>query len=407
MSLGYFVDGLGRGLLSQRGKGGDSVDAAKFLYQKEQDKKQATLDQIKRERQEAARLYYHQKLKEQGLMLPDNLPAGHYKPVYDASEKRRLSLEDQAALSAFLGVPIKGKGLLPEDIIRARADNRSFGQFVGKPIPEGATMSDALLKTGMEALTKQAERTASKTKEDRERQDALTATREGMALLGVKGNTSAPLDTSIITKAADQKRQQQERVYAEAETLRKQSEDRSKTQVELEDKYRNEVNNYTAMYRKGKTALEKLKSLSTVALESDNPAATLGMIFSYMKALDPSSVVRESEYATAEKARGIMAIATNFQNRLKTGERISPEQINNFVSAAEALHGAMQRDYEYKRNRYRQLSDSRGLNFDHIWIGDQESKKYKKAKELSKVKDKDMRSVEEIMRRVEQGVGGL
>jgi hypothetical protein len=64
----------------------------------------------------------------------------------------------------------------------------------------------------------------------------------------------------------------------------------------------------------------------------------ISMIFAYMKMLDPTSVVREGEFATAENAGGVGAQVSNLYNRLLNGERLTPELRKQFLKAADNLY---------------------------------------------------------------------
>jgi hypothetical protein len=79
-----------------------------------------------------------------------------------------------------------------------------------------------------------------------------------------------------------------------------------------------------------------------------SPAGDLALIFNYMKVLDPGSVVRESEFATAAGAKSALetaeesgGIVPNFVygavNRLLTGQKLLSNQRNDFVSRGEKL----------------------------------------------------------------------
>ena len=65
--------------------------------------------------------------------------------------------------------------------------------------------------------------------------------------------------------------------------------------------------------------------------------ASIALVFKFMKALDPTSVVRESEFATAQNSAGIPEGIRNIFNKLQTGERLGEPQIKQFVEAAQAL----------------------------------------------------------------------
>ncbi len=63
-------------------------------------------------------------------------------------------------------------------------------------------------------------------------------------------------------------------------------------------------------------------------------AAQIGLIFAFMKALDPGSVVREAEYATAKNAAGVPDKVRNEYNKLLDGGFLTPEQVDRYVSAS-------------------------------------------------------------------------
>jgi hypothetical protein len=63
-------------------------------------------------------------------------------------------------------------------------------------------------------------------------------------------------------------------------------------------------------------------------------AAQIGLIFAFMKALDPGSVVRESEYATAKNAAGVPEKVRNEYNKLLDGGFLTPGQVDRYLSAA-------------------------------------------------------------------------
>lgn len=72
--------------------------------------------------------------------------------------------------------------------------------------------------------------------------------------------------------------------------------------------------------------------------EANSGPGDISMIFAYMKMLDPTSVVREGEFATAENAGGVGAQVTNLYNRMLSGERLTPELRQQFLAAADQLY---------------------------------------------------------------------
>lgn len=65
--------------------------------------------------------------------------------------------------------------------------------------------------------------------------------------------------------------------------------------------------------------------------------ASIALVFKFMKALDPTSVVREGEFATAENSAGVPEGIRNIYNRLANGERLGEKQISEFINTADQL----------------------------------------------------------------------
>jgi len=90
-------------------------------------------------------------------------------------------------------------------------------------------------------------------------------------------------------------------------------------------------------------------------------AGDLALIFNFMKVLDPGSVVRESEFATAAQARAaltraekdgtrIPAVVAQAMQRLETGQLLLPEQRNDFLIRAGMLYqGAANQHAPYRQ----------------------------------------------------------
>ena len=72
-------------------------------------------------------------------------------------------------------------------------------------------------------------------------------------------------------------------------------------------------------------------------------ASDIAMIFMFMKSLDPTSVVREGEQATAQNATGVPDRIRNLYNYIKKGNRLNEEQRGEFFEAANASVVGLQR----------------------------------------------------------------
>jgi len=111
-------------------------------------------------------------------------------------------------------------------------------------------------------------------------------------------------------------------------------------------------------FKEIRSSYDKLQSLKK------NPTAVtdLGVIFAYMKLLDPPSTVRESEAATAENARGVPATIRNLQNKILEGRKLEADQIKNFINASGALFNAQLLSYNDEKKIYDDLAVEYGVD---------------------------------------------
>lgn len=98
------------------------------------------------------------------------------------------------------------------------------------------------------------------------------------------------------------------------------------------------------------------------AAAQPSAAGDLALIFNYMKMLDPGSVVREGEFATAQNAAGVPDRIRNLWNRLLSGERLNESQRADFVGQARGLFKRQERQYQKIQNQYKQISQRLGLD---------------------------------------------
>ena len=109
-------------------------------------------------------------------------------------------------------------------------------------------------------------------------------------------------------------------------------------------------------YKNFKQAQLQLGKIKTSAAMG-TAAGDLSLIFAYMKMLDPTSVVRESEQATAENARGVPESVRNLYNKVMTGEKMGAGQGQDFVDTAEALFSNIEARAQPTINRIRGIAE--------------------------------------------------
>lgn len=113
-----------------------------------------------------------------------------------------------------------------------------------------------------------------------------------------------------------------------------------------------------------------LSAVQRIRESAKDPTAAgdLSLIFSYMKALDPGSVVREGEFANAQNAAGVPDQIKNMYNRIRSGERLNPAQRADFVSQSEKLAQAQLKQQKKIDDFYVQAAKKRGLDPEDVII---------------------------------------
>lgn len=107
-----------------------------------------------------------------------------------------------------------------------------------------------------------------------------------------------------------------------------------------------------------------INAYNKVAAAASKPTAQndLALIFGYMKMLDPGSVVREGEFATAQNTGGLDDNVRNAYNKALNGERLNPEQRKLFLSSAAQLRDvATNRINEYTQ-QYGEMAEQYGYD---------------------------------------------
>jgi hypothetical protein len=130
---------------------------------------------------------------------------------------------------------------------------------------------------------------------------------------------------------------------------------------ELEGKMRKEYNDQTKPYQEVKSAYGRVLS------SEDTAVGDLSLIFGYMKMLDPGSVVREGEFATAQNAAGVPERIMNIYNKVATGQRLSPSQRDSFKGQAKGLYSSALEGEKTVRTGLERISKGYGLNTANIF----------------------------------------
>jgi hypothetical protein len=130
---------------------------------------------------------------------------------------------------------------------------------------------------------------------------------------------------------------------------------------EAESKFRREYSDQTKGYQEVKSAYGR------VLASEDTAVGDLSLIFGYMKMLDPGSVVREGEFATAQNAAGVPERIQNIYNRVVSGQRLSPSQRSSFKGQAGKLFETAQTQEGQVRQGIERIAKGYGLNTANIF----------------------------------------
>jgi len=129
------------------------------------------------------------------------------------------------------------------------------------------------------------------------------------------------------------------------------------------EKLRGEYNKLSKDYFDVEAAYDRVKA----SVEEPDAAGDIALIFNYMKMLDPGSVVREGEFATAENAGGVDESIRNMYNKIASGERLQPKQREMFRARAERLFNTAQQRNNRVKSEILSIGDRYNLNADDIF----------------------------------------
>lgn len=97
-----------------------------------------------------------------------------------------------------------------------------------------------------------------------------------------------------------------------------------------------------------RASYERIRS----SAQMDSGAGDIGTIFGFMKMLDPGSVVREGEFATAQNSSGVPDRVRNLYNQVVQGSKLTPDQRSEFVRVADSLYENERKRIEALNTRY-------------------------------------------------------
>ena len=116
-----------------------------------------------------------------------------------------------------------------------------------------------------------------------------------------------------------------------------------------------------------KTARQQFNTLRDLGTKKNpTPQDDIALIFSYMKTLDPSSVVREGEFAQAQNAGSVPDNVRNAYNKALQGTRLNPQQRQSMVRTAYRNYSNYRDAYNQAAENYRGYARDNGISPDRV-----------------------------------------
>ncbi len=117
-------------------------------------------------------------------------------------------------------------------------------------------------------------------------------------------------------------------------------------------------------YQVVRNGYEKIRSAS----QAGTGPGDVSMIFAYMKMLDPTSVVREGEFATAQNAGGVGATISNLYNSVLNGQKLTPQLRKQFLAEADKMYKEASQNLTSENSLYSTRATPWGVDPSHFLV---------------------------------------
>jgi len=129
-----------------------------------------------------------------------------------------------------------------------------------------------------------------------------------------------------------------------------------------ENTLRDEFNTLTKDFRTVQDAHSKIKSVANTG------AGDMSLLYSYVKLLDPGSVVRESEFATAAASGSFGERIQGLAQRVMSGQRLPPDLRTDFIREADSIYTSQKDGADRLEKQYRDIAKRNNLNPENVIV---------------------------------------
>jgi len=273
-------------------------------------------------------------------------PASYMSPALSQMPSQQITPKTPSGLdqlrAAQLRMPAKGSPELA-GLSAAAATGLQLSGYQDRPLTTGQIVG-SMLGTYNEAQQAAAQRQAAAqaTQREIEQQDFANA----LKLM--------ELESAGIKRLKDQ---ETERLKAEGETAK----DIAKYTNELADDFRTENKEFDS-------AFTSYRKVTNAATKTDPTGADdIALIFGFMKVLDPNSVVREGEFATAQNSGSVPQSILAVYNQVLSGQRLTTDQRTNFLNAAQDQFSPYVELRNRLEDRYSNRAKGLGVNVNNVF----------------------------------------
>ena len=182
-----------------------------------------------------------------------------------------------------------------------------------------------------------------------------------------------PLDKDLLIANTDKARAEAEKDRAQAAAATKKGGvgyDNMKDYGNAAESLRKEFNTLPVVknYVDAQSAADRLKSLVDKAKGGafGSGAGDIAMVFSFIKALDPTSVVQPGEQATAKNAPGVTDQLLNTYNRIMQGEFLTGKTRDDFLKVIESEITHRKAPAVAQGRRFRQIARDTRIDPEHV-----------------------------------------
>ena len=158
--------------------------------------------------------------------------------------------------------------------------------------------------------------------------------------------------------------------------LAKQAESAITGKPTQENTLRDEYNSLTAPFRTVQDAYSKITNVANTG------AGDMSLLYSYVKMLDPGSVVRESEFATAAASGSFGERVQGAMQRVMSGQRLPDTLRKDFIVEAKNIYTQQNKAAKRLEDQYTGIAQRNGLNPKNVIVNYAEPDEQPKSKPI-------------------------